>query len=180
MPRVYTAVTDQDAQEDAIAGFVNKATGLKCYFEGYDFKRVRPYALANMINTRKEGKPWKTKTLENGITTVFKRTAFHNVDIDIYTDAYDELGAYLKESAKYYMQRFIDNFDFEDNKSDLKNQEMIVSLVSQNAVHASIKEEDKWIKQSSIECVFNYNHEYKITDSDTITDVGEIQLTMTE
>jgi hypothetical protein len=180
MPITIEHLIDDNAIEDAVALYVEKCTGINCYIEGYEYKRERPRAVLSIVNSTRDGKSWVKKIKGLNIERTYKKSAKVNIDIDFYTETYDEDGVAIKSNSKEYAKKLIDNMEIGLNKEPLENLGLKNVLANQTVVNESLIEDDKFIKMSSVELSFNYFHAFKLIDTDKITTIESPEIVISE
>ena len=176
--RTIEDLTDFIAVEDAIADWVESASNLpeieggsKTYWAGFDFERKRPYATLNIVTQSTTGKPWTTRSTVNGKLQAILFAPFKwNVDINFFTNTYNDDdegdGSPIRETARHYAQRLQNRAYLEDNKNILDAENIAYAQLGQTVTGINIQDDDKQIKQASVEFSFNGIAQTKITDTD--------------
>lgn len=183
--RTIEDLTDFSDIEDKIADWVDSASDLpeipgfpKTYWGGFDFERKRPYATLNIVSQSTTGKPWAERsTVSGNLQTILFAPFTWNVDINFFTNAYndgdEEDGSAIRETARHFAQRLQNRAFLDDNKNILDAVNIAYAQLGQTVTGLNSPDDDKQIKQASVEFSFNGIAQTKITDTDffeTVTD----------
>ena len=183
-------LTDFTLVEDAIADFVEEISQLpeiegrtKTSWSGFDFARVRPYATLEIVTQRTVGKPWTRRAdLGTGNDIIKQKILYHpyhwSVDITFYTDAYDDDGVAIRETARFYAQRMQNRAFIPSVRSFLDAQNIAYGQVGSVMSGSVGQEEDQFIHQASIEFRFSGIAQTEITDTDFFTSVTDPTITL--
>lgn len=180
MTITFQRITNENTLEDAICAFVEKCTGIPCYIYGFEYKRVRPRAVLNIVSTSKNGKNWINKVFTSGVERTYTNSSKLTCDVNIYTDTYKSDGSAVTSNARYYSGLLRDNAEIFLNKSDLESAGLKLVTINPTVSNETRDEDDKFIKVSGNELVFNYNHSFKTIDTDKITDIETPTINISE
>lgn len=166
-------LTDFSKIEDVIAKFIETASGLpeiigqsRTYWSGFDFARLRPYAVINPISQFTTGQPWiKREFVNDNFEYILSHPYILTYQASFYTDNYNpETREVIREDAKRYAQRLANRASVH---IDILAKEEVVYIPENKSVNAfSLEEDDKYLKQANIELKFSGIAKTKITESD--------------
>lgn len=192
MTRTIEDLTDFTDIEDKIADWVDSASDLpevpgfpRSYWGGFDFERKRPYATLNIVSQSTTGKPWaKRSTVSGNIQTILYAPFTWNVDINFFVSAYndsdEEDGSVIRMTARHYAQRLQNRAFLEENKNILDAVNVAYAQLGQTVTGINSIEDDKVVKQASVEFSFNGIAQTKITDTDWFATVKDPTITLIE
>lgn len=186
MSRTVEDLTDFSLIEDAIADFIEASSDLpeidgksKSYWSGFDFERSRPYAVINPITQSTQGQAW-TSLDKTG--SYLKYTLYHpfkmTVSVSFFTDNYDEeTREPIREDARRYAQRLYNRAA--ENTNLLSSVNIAYHPMNQNVNAIIVQEDDKYIKQATIDLMFSGVAETRITETDYFETIADPTINLT-
>ena len=186
-------VTDFTAIEDAIELWTLTGSALPqadgedspVSWEGFNFKRDRPYGVLSIVSDLSPGRPdtEQSKINEAGtdkIQTNYKSLFKWNVQIAFYQDSYDTDGNAIRTTARQYAKNLVDRYSLPPIATILQDQNIAFHPLSRN-IRGDVlpnTDDDKYIHQAIIEFRFSGINEINLKDSDYFTNVSDPTVTL--